>query len=108
MALAFPMAATTVFSGAKHALDAFPEAEVHQLEFVGGIGSERLNIDTSGTLPSFALAFLDGGELLEAEGGAVPSRRQTAYRVAIEMHAAGFSLDEATERIGQRLRDPGA
>ena len=101
---AFPMAATTVFSGAKHAPDAFPEAQVHQPEFVGGIGSERLNIDTAGTLPSFALAFLDGGELLKAEGGAVPSRRQTAYRVAIEMQAAGFSLDEATERIGQRLR----
>lgn len=100
----FPMATTTHFTGAKHDPDVFPEGEVYRLDFVGGADPEKLNIDTTGILPAVAVAFLDHGTLLPAENNAVPSRRQTAFRVAIEMAAAGFSQDDAVERISQRLR----
>jgi energy-coupling factor transporter ATP-binding protein EcfA2 len=101
---AFPMATTTLYSNRRHDPDVFPAGKIFTPTMQPGGEPEKLSIDTAGILPAWCEDFLANGTLLPGENNAVPSRRQTAFRVAIEMKAAGFPIEEARERIGAQLR----
>ena len=82
----------------------FPESETSAAFAVNDDdGPEILAIDTTGVLPRYAEDFLESGKLIQPEGKGQPSRRETAFRVAIEMKAASIPQEEASSRICDAL-----
>jgi hypothetical protein len=100
----FPMARLVVESDTRHDPTAFPEGNVYTPPVLANGEPVPGNIVMpKGELPKFATAFLERGGLLPPKGKEQPSRRETAYRVAIEMKAAGIDAGVASTRICARL-----
>ena len=103
----FPMVRIAQFNAGTHDATDFPEGPPAYTQPVDVAGQPVSNIDTGGLLPKFVTAFLESGELLQPDGSAQPSRRETAHRVAIELAAAGVSIDDAREQIRPVLEQLG-
>jgi len=100
----FPMARLVVDNGQRHDPGSFPMGAVFTpAKDASGAPTPGSIEMPKGELPKFATAFLERGELLPTKGKEIPSRRGTAFRVAIECCAAGIPQDEASIRISARL-----
>jgi hypothetical protein len=100
----FPMSVIASMNDGTHDHTTLPTAGTYTPAVDANGEPEQLNIEVpQGMVPRFVDEFLNDGKLLPPKGKEQPSRRGTAFQVAIEMKAAGIPQDEAAERIGKVL-----
>lgn len=100
----YPLAHTVHLSNTRHDHAVFPVGRKTYTAPTKANGEPVEScIDTAGQLPGFAEAFLIDGTLIQPDGKGEPSRRETAFKVAIEMAAGKFTQAEAADRIGSML-----